>query len=76
MENTTQTEAVTIDTAEGIAVARILTIRAGLRLEAKGMKMSRGRSCLSVARAEGLTTRRTAREALVEVNALLATAGF
>lgn len=73
---TNASQTIVLDTPAQIATARILTIRAGLRLEAKGMKMSRGRSCLSIAKAEGLTTRRTAREALVEVNALLAEMGF
>lgn len=69
-------ETIVLDQPEQIEFARILAIRSGLKLEARGMKMSRGRSCLSIARAEGLTTKRTAKGALEEVNALLATVGF
>lgn len=65
-------ETIFLDTPEQIAAARLLTIRLGLKMEAEGLKMTRGRSCLSIARAEGLTTKRTAKAALEEVNAYIA----
>lgn len=43
----------TIITGESnIANARILTLRAGLKLETKGLKISRGRSCYAIVKEE------------------------
>jgi hypothetical protein len=57
-----------LTTPDQIAIARLLTIRSGLKMEARGMKMSRGVSCLKLAREAGMTNKRTAAAALVEVN--------
>lgn len=65
-------QTIVLDTPEQIAAARILTIRSGLRMEARGLKMSRGRSCLAIARSEGLTKARTAAKALEDLNAYCA----
>ena len=46
----------------------LVALRGGLRMEARGMRLSNNRpSALSVARRDGITTKRTAREALVDV---------
>jgi hypothetical protein len=55
-----------------IQFARLLTLRAGLKLEAKGMKSSRGPSMLSILRQEGYVKARTAAKAVEELNELLA----
>lgn len=46
---------------------KLCALRGALRMEARGMKMSRGQSALSVARRDGITTKRTARGALEDV---------
>jgi hypothetical protein len=51
---------------------RLCAFRGALKLEARGMRMSRGSSALSKARAQGLTTSRTIFGALEDVNALIA----
>lgn len=45
----------------------IFTLRQALRLQARGMKLSRGRSALTIARERGLTDSRTVRGALEDV---------
>jgi hypothetical protein len=37
---------------ESIALYRLMTLRRGIQMEAKGMKLSRGRSCLSIVKKE------------------------
>jgi hypothetical protein len=37
---------------DSIALWRLLTLRQGIKLEGKGMKMSRGRSCLAIVKSE------------------------
>jgi hypothetical protein len=61
-----------LDTPEQIEAASILALRGALRLESRGMKMSRGRSALSIARDRGLTTKRTAKGALEDVSKYIA----
>jgi hypothetical protein len=39
-------------TGNQIIVARLLTLRAGMRLEAKGLKLNRGRSALAIVKHE------------------------
>jgi hypothetical protein len=51
---------------------RLCTFRGALKLEARGMKMSRGASALSIAKKQGLVTSRTTLGALEEINALIA----
>lgn len=55
---------------DDIAHFRLLTLRAALKLEVLGLKR-RGASALSVLRKEGYVKSRTAKAALVELNALL-----
>lgn len=45
----------------------IYSLRQALRAQARGMKLSRGRSALTIARERGLTNKRTVRGALVDV---------
>ena len=49
----------------------IYSLRQALRLQARGMKLSRGRSALTIARDRGLTDKRTVRGALEDVTAVL-----
>ena len=42
----------TILTGNQVLKARLLTLRMGMRLEAKGLKMHRGRSAMSIVKAE------------------------
>jgi len=42
----------TIEGADQIAMARLLTLRAGLKLETKGMRMTRGISCYKIIKDE------------------------
>jgi hypothetical protein len=60
-------------TPSQIEYIRLCAFRGALKLEARGMKMSRGRSALSLARAQGLVKSRTAVGAVAEINALIAT---
>lgn len=64
-------DTITITGKDNIDFARLLTLRVGLKLEARGMKMSRGRSALSILRSEGYVKARTAAKALDEMNELL-----
>jgi uncharacterized protein (DUF2141 family) len=41
-----------LDTKDQIAMARVLTLRQGLKLEVRGMRMSRGRTCYSIVKEE------------------------
>lgn len=59
-----------ISDPDQIARFRLLTLRQMLKLESLGMK-SRGKSALSILRAEGLVKSRTAKKALEEINAIL-----
>jgi hypothetical protein len=45
------------DTPEKIAFLRLITLRSAVSLEAKGMKMSRGKSALSIAKGMGFKAR-------------------
>ena len=61
-----------LDKPEQIEAYVILSLRQALLLQTKGLKMSRGQSALSIARARGLTTKRTAAGALEDVNQYIA----
>ena len=37
---------------ESIALYRLLTLRRGIMMEGKGMRLSRGRSCLAIVKSE------------------------
>jgi hypothetical protein len=50
---------------------RLCAFRGALKLEARGMKMSRGQSALSKAKAQGLVKSRTTLGALEEINAMI-----
>ena len=54
---------ITCNTPESIEAFRLLAIKGALKLESLGMRMSRGRSALSVVKAMGIKAR-TAKEAL------------
>jgi len=41
-----------LDRKDQIAMARVLTLRQGLKLEVRGMRMSRGRTCYSIVKEE------------------------
>ena len=43
----------TLDTPEQIAAYRLATLRTGLRLEIKGMRISRGRTCYAILKSMG-----------------------
>lgn len=60
-----------LDTPDQIQAFRLLTLRSGLRMETRGMKMTRGRSCLSIVKAEFGIKSRSAKDALPEFEALL-----
>lgn len=69
-------ESSTVITGGDIDTYRILTVRRGLILRIDtGMSLTRI-SCLSVAQRDGVTTRRTNRGALRDVNAWLAERGI
>jgi len=57
-----------LNTPAQIEGAQVLTLRAALRLEAHGLKRGRGRSALAIAKSMGLTDKRTAKGALLDVN--------
>ena len=63
-----------IDTREGIALYRLLTIKSGLKLEIKGMRLTRGRSCYAIAKSE-FGFRGNKEKVLAQVEALIAAAG-
>ena len=66
-----------IDTPEGIAALRALTVLSGLRLEARtGMKLTRGPSCLTIARRDYGVKARTKDAALAEFTAILTEKGI
>ena len=57
---------------EQIARARLLTLRAGLKLEVHGMRMTRGRTCYSIVKEEfGLKGNK--QKVLDQLNQLLGT---
>jgi hypothetical protein len=39
-------------TGESIALYRLMTLRRGIMMEAKGLRLTRGRSCLSIVKSE------------------------
>ena len=43
----------TLDTPEKIEAYRLATLRTGLKLEIKGMRVSRGRTCYSILKGMG-----------------------
>lgn len=55
---------------DDIAMFRLMTLRSALKLEVLGLKR-RGASALSVLRKEGYVKARTAKAALIELDALL-----
>jgi hypothetical protein len=62
-------------TGDGIRVYRLLTIWSGLKMETRGMRLSRGRSCLAIVRKEFGVKARTAVAALPIFEAMLREAG-
>ena len=69
-------QAVTIEGKENVEFASVLALRSALRLQVRGLKLSRGASALTIARKRGFTTKRTAQGALDDMNAYLAQYGF
>lgn len=53
-----------------IYLMRLCTLRAGLKLEARGLRR-RGRSCLAIAKQEGLVKASTAKRAVVELEEVI-----
>ena len=37
---------------DSIAIARLMTLRAGVKLEARGIRVSKGRSCMAIVKKE------------------------
>jgi hypothetical protein len=64
MNTTTQNNGIMLDKPEQIDAYRLLTIRSGLRAETLGMKLTRGVSCLKLAKAETGLKAKTAKEML------------
>ena len=63
-------------TGSDIDVYKVLTVRRGLILKIDtGMELTRTTSSLTVAQRDGITTKRTCRGALVDVNKWLADRG-
>jgi hypothetical protein len=56
-----------IDTPEGIAMFRLLSMRGRLRLEMRGLRF-KGRPTLAVLRSEGITSARTRAAGLADLN--------
>jgi len=71
-----QNELLVLDTPEGIAMYRMLAIRGGLKMEARGMRLTRGRSCLSIVRKEFGIKARDAATALVKFEEYLGQFGM
>lgn len=69
-------EPIVLDKPEEVEFASILALRSALKLQTRGLKVSRGASALTIARKRGFTTKRTAQGALEDVNAYLAQFGF
>lgn len=46
------TEHGTIIDGDSIAIARLMTLRAGVKLEARGIRVSKGRSCMAIVKKE------------------------
>ena len=57
---------------EQIARARMLTLRAGLKLEVHGLRMTRGRTCYSIVKEE-LGLKGNKQKVLDQLNQLLGT---
>ena len=74
--NTTMEIIMMLDTPEQINGYRMLTIRAGLRAESFGMKLTRGSSCLKLAKEVSGLKARTAKQMLPLFEAWLESAGF
>ena len=56
-----------LTTPEQINTYRLMTLKAGLKLEIKGLRMSRGRTCYAILKAEGYTgSRETVLTALTQ----------
>lgn len=62
---------IVITGADNIEKARMITIRAGLKLETKGLKRSRGRSCRAIANELMGTNIRTSKDTYKAFNAWL-----
>ena len=57
----------TLTTPAQISLFRLMTLKAGLKLEIKGLRMSRGRTCYAILKSEGYTgTRETVLTALTQ----------
>jgi hypothetical protein len=74
--NTQANNCLVLDTPEQINGYRMLTIRAGLRAESFGMKLTRGSSCLKLAKEASGLKARTAKQMLPLFEAWLESAGF
>jgi hypothetical protein len=62
-----------LDTPDQIQVARLLTIRSGLKLELKGLRHSRNMIFLA---AKQITGQKTRQKCLAEINKILEPLGF
>jgi hypothetical protein len=66
-------QAITCDTPEAISVFRLLSLRGMVKMESRGMKMSRGVNATAVARKEfGLKPRAPHAEVIAAIEAKLA----
>jgi hypothetical protein len=64
-----------LTTPSQIQTARLMTLRKGIQLEQRGLKMSRGRSCLAIARTDlGLSRGTAATRVLAELDRRIAEA--
>ena len=72
----TQGKCIMLTTPEQIDGYRLLTIRAGLRAESMGMRLTRGASCLKLSKEASGLKARTAKEMLPLYEAWLETKGI
>ena len=56
----------TMITGNGIPLFRLLTLRSGVKLEARGMRLTRGRTCTAIAKQEFGLSRGTRRPKVLE----------
>lgn len=69
-DNTMSNESIMINTPDGIAFYRLASMKSAVKLESKGMKMSRGRSITPMARKEfGLKARAPHSEVIAAIEA-------
>ena len=64
-----------LTTPDQINTFRLCTLRRGIKLEQVGMKLSRGKSCLAIAKAElGFTRGAKAADVLAKLDSIIAQA--